>query len=360
MHPTGSRPGRLTSRFSPHSRKPRKMVTADIAIPRTQNVEEVLREGGLSPFHRKAILVTGAAWTFVAMEILLVGFVAPIFAGLWNLDGRMQWLVNSAALAGSLCGSLGRGLVAGRAARGDRAVVRLPRADLRPLRRLELALPVPRGGLPCLPRVRCAKDAAREPVLPRAARPLGRSGGGAERDHRPPGRGGGVRRPRGAALVGARPLRGAAARPRRDDGADLDCPEHLVLRAVPLAAVRAAGGEGLPRRRLPPADCERAFAVPRVRGGDLARRASRPKADAGYVPPAWRRVSLRIRGGRLPGRVRDRAGLRRLLQPRRVGGGVPVHVGVVPDPTALERLRPDGGRRQGGGDRRAVHLRQPE
>src|SRR5213592_4520296 len=92
-------------------------TTADIAVPRTQNVEEVLREGGLSRFHRKAILVTGAAWTFVAMEILLVGFVAPIFAGLWNLDGRMQGLVNSAALAGSLCGSLVLGRAADRIGR---------------------------------------------------------------------------------------------------------------------------------------------------------------------------------------------------------------------------------------------------
>jgi putative MFS transporter len=93
------------------------MATADIAIPSAQNVEEVLREGGLSRFHRKAILVTGAAWTFVAMEILLVGFVAPIFAGLWNLDGRMQGLVNSAALAGSLCGSLVLGRAADRIGR---------------------------------------------------------------------------------------------------------------------------------------------------------------------------------------------------------------------------------------------------
>ena len=55
------------------------MTTANIAIP-VRDVEQVLREGGLSRFHKKAILVTGAAWTFVAMEILLVGFVAPIFA----------------------------------------------------------------------------------------------------------------------------------------------------------------------------------------------------------------------------------------------------------------------------------------
>jgi putative MFS transporter len=83
----------------------------------TRGVEDVLREGGLSRFHRKAIVVTGVAWTFVAMEILLVGFVAPIFAGLWNLDGRMQGLVNSAALAGSLCGSLVLGRTADRIGR---------------------------------------------------------------------------------------------------------------------------------------------------------------------------------------------------------------------------------------------------
>ena len=71
-----------------------------------RDVEEVLRAGGLSSFHRKAILVTGVAWTFVAMEILLVGFVAPVFAGLWHLNGVMLGLVNSAALAGSLVGSL--------------------------------------------------------------------------------------------------------------------------------------------------------------------------------------------------------------------------------------------------------------
>jgi putative MFS transporter len=93
------------------------MTTADVAVPHGRNVEEVLREGGLSRFHKKAILVTGAAWTFVAMEILLVGFVAPIFAGLWHLDGRMQGLVNSAALAGSLCGSLVLGRLADRIGR---------------------------------------------------------------------------------------------------------------------------------------------------------------------------------------------------------------------------------------------------
>ena len=92
------------------------MTTADLTAPGT-NVEQVLREGGLSRFHKKAILVTGAAWTFVAMEILLVGFVAPTFTAIWHLDGRMQGLVNSAALAGSLCGSLVLGRLADRIGR---------------------------------------------------------------------------------------------------------------------------------------------------------------------------------------------------------------------------------------------------
>ena len=92
------------------------MTTANVAVP-VRDVEQVLREGGLSRFHKKAILVTGAAWTFVAMEILLIGFVAPIFAVQWQLNGRMQGLVNSAALAGSLCGSLVLGRMADRIGR---------------------------------------------------------------------------------------------------------------------------------------------------------------------------------------------------------------------------------------------------
>src|ERR671936_2974205 len=93
------------------------MATANIAIPAPRDVEQVLREGGLSRFHKKAILVTGAAWTFVAMEILLVGFVQDTFKALWHLNGAMQGLVNSAALAGSLVGSLVLGRTADRIGR---------------------------------------------------------------------------------------------------------------------------------------------------------------------------------------------------------------------------------------------------
>jgi MFS transporter, putative metabolite:H+ symporter len=89
-------------------------VTVVDAAPRLagRDVEEVLREGGLSRFHRKAVLVTGAAWTFVAMEILLVGFVQTIFAAKWELNGTWQGLINSSALAGSLFGSLVLGRLA--------------------------------------------------------------------------------------------------------------------------------------------------------------------------------------------------------------------------------------------------------
>src|SRR6266480_3114556 len=96
------------------------VIEAQAPVAAGRDVEEVLRTRGLTRFHRKAVLVTGAAWTFVAMEILLVGFVAPIFLGLWHLDGRMQGLVNSAALAGSLVGSLVLGRLADR--RGRRAI----------------------------------------------------------------------------------------------------------------------------------------------------------------------------------------------------------------------------------------------
>ena len=83
------------------------MTAAELPTPgNTSDVEDVLRAGGFSRFHRRAVLVTGFAWTFVAMEILLVGFVQPIFKELWELNGTWQGLINSSALAGSLVGSL--------------------------------------------------------------------------------------------------------------------------------------------------------------------------------------------------------------------------------------------------------------
>jgi putative MFS transporter len=92
-------------------------TAASTAAPPRVDVEDVLARGGLSKFHKRAIVVTGIAWTFVAMEILLIGFVQPIFAGLWNLNGTWQGLVNSAALAGSLVGSLVLGRLSDRIGR---------------------------------------------------------------------------------------------------------------------------------------------------------------------------------------------------------------------------------------------------
>jgi putative MFS transporter len=83
----------------------------------TVDVEDVLRAGGFTRFHRKAVAVTGAAWTFVAMEILLVGFTVPVFTALWGLSGRYAGWIAASALAGSLLGSLVLGQVADRIGR---------------------------------------------------------------------------------------------------------------------------------------------------------------------------------------------------------------------------------------------------
>src|SRR5919198_764970 len=48
------------------------VVEAPLKAPARQtDVEDVLRAGGFTRFHRRAVAVTGFAWTFVAMEILL-------------------------------------------------------------------------------------------------------------------------------------------------------------------------------------------------------------------------------------------------------------------------------------------------
>ncbi len=52
-----------------------------------KGVEELLREHGVTPFHRMIVIVTGMAWTFVALEILLIAFSLPVLADLWELSG---------------------------------------------------------------------------------------------------------------------------------------------------------------------------------------------------------------------------------------------------------------------------------
>jgi putative MFS transporter len=76
------------------------------------DVEAVLGAAGFRPFHRRAIAITGIAWTFVAMEILLIGFTLPLFGSLWNLSATWLGWIGASALAGSLVGSLLLGRVA--------------------------------------------------------------------------------------------------------------------------------------------------------------------------------------------------------------------------------------------------------
>src|ERR671922_80936 len=106
--------------LSPHSRKlgdtvaTMAVVEARPLVSHRLDVEEVLREGGFTSFHRRAVAVTGFAWTFVAMEILLVGFTVPVFIGLWGLSGSYAGWIAASALGGSLLGSVVLGRLADR------------------------------------------------------------------------------------------------------------------------------------------------------------------------------------------------------------------------------------------------------
>jgi putative MFS transporter len=83
------------------------MAVVEAPLPRTRvDVEDVLRRGGFTSFHRRAVAVTGFAWTFVAMEILLVGFTVPVFIALWGISGSLAGWITASALAGSLAGSV--------------------------------------------------------------------------------------------------------------------------------------------------------------------------------------------------------------------------------------------------------------
>ncbi len=73
---------------------------------RRLDVEAVLGAAGFLPFHRRAVAITGIAWTFVAMEILLIGFTLPLFGSIWNLSAIWLGWIGASALAGSLVGSL--------------------------------------------------------------------------------------------------------------------------------------------------------------------------------------------------------------------------------------------------------------
>jgi MFS transporter, putative metabolite:H+ symporter len=90
----------------------RLMPVLPPSATRRIDVEEVLGAAGLTPFHRKAVAITGIAWTFVAMEILLIGFTLPLFGSIWGLSATWLGWIGASALAGSLVGSLLLGRVA--------------------------------------------------------------------------------------------------------------------------------------------------------------------------------------------------------------------------------------------------------
>jgi MFS transporter, putative metabolite:H+ symporter len=89
----------------------------DPVVASRVDVEDVLRRGGFTSFHRRAVAVTGFAWTFVAMEILLVGFTVPLFTTIWGLSGSFAGWIAASALAGSLVGSVVLGRLSDRIGR---------------------------------------------------------------------------------------------------------------------------------------------------------------------------------------------------------------------------------------------------
>jgi len=106
------------------------------SAPRT--VEEVLREGGFTAFHRRIVAITGFAWTFVAFEIIIIGFVLAGPTGIFatfginqNAQPTLYFLVASATLIGSFIGSLVLGRLAD--ARGRRTVFLVDRRRVRDL-----------------------------------------------------------------------------------------------------------------------------------------------------------------------------------------------------------------------------------
>src|SRR6266542_4255930 len=88
-----------------------------VPLPSRMDVEDVLRDGGFTSFHRRAVAITGFAWTFVAMEILLVGFTVPVFTAIWGLSGSFAGWIAASALGGSLVGSVVLGRLADRIGR---------------------------------------------------------------------------------------------------------------------------------------------------------------------------------------------------------------------------------------------------
>lgn len=71
-----------------------------------KSVEKILGETSLTGFQKKVIAISGFAWTFVAMEILLISFVLYVIQSQWHFDEFTFGVLASATLVGSFIGSL--------------------------------------------------------------------------------------------------------------------------------------------------------------------------------------------------------------------------------------------------------------
>lgn len=83
-------------------------------MPDTIAVGDVLDRIPTGPAHRAVLLVTGAAWGFAAMEVLLISFTLPVMTETWGLSGSAAGLLGSASLAGMVVGSWLGGTLADR------------------------------------------------------------------------------------------------------------------------------------------------------------------------------------------------------------------------------------------------------
>lgn len=85
-----------------------------------KSVEQWLGDGGFTPFHKRIVLITGFAWTFVAMEIILISLVVgPILTEFRapQENYEVYSFLLSSTLVGSFIGSLVIGPLADRKGR---------------------------------------------------------------------------------------------------------------------------------------------------------------------------------------------------------------------------------------------------
>lgn len=92
---------------------------ADEGTASRRTIEDVLAQRGITPFQWRVVLVTGFAWTFVAMEILLISFVVLLAfpAVAFPLPPFAREALLSSALIGSFLGAITLGRLADRTGR---------------------------------------------------------------------------------------------------------------------------------------------------------------------------------------------------------------------------------------------------